>query len=139
MSSFASVLERIPRPGECHSPHSPEYQAWLNMRRRCYDPKQESFSYYGGRGITVCERWKNHYDSFLLDMGRKPSPKHSLDRIEGKKGYSPKNCRWATAKEQANNRRPRKRRKDTQKGALAHTVPTRRKQRRGLSSSKSLI
>lgn len=81
-----------------------EYSTWANMKDRCLNPNCQSFKNYGGRGITVCNRWLQ-YENFLADMGRKPSPAHSLDRINNDRGYSPSNCRWATQKEQTNNRR----------------------------------
>lgn len=91
-----------------------EYQAYCNMMYRCYNPKNKSFHNYGGKGITVCKRWKEGSKNktgfmiFMEDMGPKPSIKHSIDRKNNEKGYNPNNCRWATAKIQANNRRPRK-------------------------------
>lgn len=79
------------------------YRSWVAMRARCNNPKTRDYASYGGRGITVCERWES-FENFLEDMGERP-PGKSLDRINNDLGYLPDNCRWATAKEQANNRR----------------------------------
>lgn len=84
----------------------PEYNAWENMKQRCYDPNKTGYYAYGARGITVCERWKNSFPDFLSDMGKRPSSKHSLDRYPNYKGnYEPGNCRWATKEEQVRNTR----------------------------------
>jgi hypothetical protein len=85
---------------------SPEYQSWRAMRNRCLNPKDKSFKDYGGRGISICERW-NDFTLFLEDMGSRP---HSmtLDRINHDGNYEPTNCRWASGSTQAKNRRPRR-------------------------------
>lgn len=85
--------------------NSSEYNSWSNMKARCYKPSTIRFENYGGRGITVCDRWKNSFENFLEDMGLKPTPKHSIDRIDVNGNYEPNNCRWATTKQQACNTR----------------------------------
>lgn len=89
---------------ECNE-YFPEYRSWALMKRRCYNPNDKHYFNYGGRGITVCDRWLNSFENFLADMGKKPSKLYSLDRKEGNGIYEPSNCRWATKKEQAGNRR----------------------------------
>lgn len=82
-----------------------EYAAWTGMVQRCANPDNKRFPLYGGRGITVCARWRASFENFLADMGRKPSAKHSLDRINVNGHYEPSNCRWATWAEQHRNKR----------------------------------
>jgi hypothetical protein len=84
----------------------PEYNAWCGMKRRCYKPKDARFSDYGGRGITVCDRWMDSFENFFADMGPRPSSKHSIDRINVDGNYEPENVRWADGSTQTKNRRP---------------------------------
>jgi len=83
--------------------HTSEYSTWAEMIQRCTNPRNRFYAYYGGRGITVCKRWRASFKKFLSDMGRRPTPLHSIDRRNGNRGYKPSNCRWATKAEQMNN------------------------------------
>lgn len=84
--------------------YTPEYRAWLHMRNRCYNPNVKKFENHGGRGITVCDRWRDSFENFLADMGQRPSPKHSIDRIDNDGHYEPGNCRWAMPRVQQGNK-----------------------------------
>lgn len=100
--------KRYTTHGESSHNGTPEYRAWRSMLQRCCNSKHPRYAYYGGRGVTVCDRWRHSYQNFLLDMGRKPSPQHSLDKDKIKTGnlvYCPEFCSWATKAEQAQNTR----------------------------------
>ncbi len=83
---------------------TPEYRAWQAMKDRCYNSHNARFKDYGGRSILVCERWKT-FENFFADMGPRPSLKHTLERTDNEMGYCSDNCKWATQREQAHNRR----------------------------------
>lgn len=82
------------------------FMSWVLMRGRCYRKGNNRFQYYGGRGIRVCDKWRDSFESFLSDMGERPKGK-TLDRKNNNGDYTPENCKWSTPKEQAANRRPR--------------------------------
>lgn len=81
------------------------YNVWASIVDRCENPNSPDYHHYGGRGIKICERWRNSVEDFIQDMGEQPSPKHSVDRINTNGDYEPSNCRWATQKEQTRNMR----------------------------------
>lgn len=84
---------------------SSEYRTYNHMIARCHTESDASYHRYGGRGIFVCDRWRESFDNFLADMGNKPSPRHSMERRDNEGPYSPDNCIWATMKEQNRNKR----------------------------------
>lgn len=84
---------------------SPEYRAWNGITARCYNPSEPVFKHYGGRGIKVCGEWRHNFMAFYNHVGKRPSPKHSIDRIDNNSDYRPGNVRWATYHEQMNNKR----------------------------------
>ncbi|OAH36994.1 hypothetical protein AX777_18320 [Sphingobium yanoikuyae] len=83
--------------------YTSEHKTWAGMKARCLNPNNKFWPNYGGRGITVCDRWLNSFEAFYEDMGPKPSPKHSIDRIDVNGNYEPGNVRWATDSEQMQN------------------------------------
>lgn len=108
--SFKKISKTLTRHGEgkVGKTVTVEYKAWQAMKKRCFNQNSDVYKYYGGRGITVCERWLgiDGYKNFLADVGRRPTENHSLDRFPNNDGnYEPKNVRWATRKEQCTNRR----------------------------------
>lgn len=86
--------------------HTSEYSAWNNLIQRCYNPLSSEYHNYGGRGIKVCQKWRESFEQFLQDVGTKPTPKHTIDRFPNNDGdYEPGNVRWATQSEQCRNSR----------------------------------
>ncbi len=84
---------------------TPEYEVWTGMKKRCYNKNTGQYADYGGRGIIVCDKWRESFLAFLADVGARPSPKHSIDRINNDGNYEPENVHWATDSEQASNKR----------------------------------
>lgn len=84
---------------------TPEYIAWRNMRARCYNKKHVSYPRYGALGVTVCKEWRNSFETFLTDMGKRPADKQTIDRINGALPYNKDNCKWATYLEQNRNKK----------------------------------
>jgi hypothetical protein len=85
--------------------NTPEYKTLENIKSRCLNKNNRQYKDYGGRGILICPRWLESYRYFCEDMGKKPSPQHSIERLENDKGYYKENCKWATRVEQNRNRR----------------------------------
>jgi hypothetical protein len=91
----AELARRLPRTTHGMT-KSPEYQLWRNITQKCFNPRSTQYHAYGGRGLTVCKRWRR-FENFYADVGPRPSPSHSLRRINHARGYDPRNCRWAVS------------------------------------------
>lgn len=89
----------------CGVKYKGAYMVWIGIKSRCNNPNAPGYANYGGRGIKICDRWINSYETFIEDVGERPSPQHTLDRIDNDGDYEPSNCRWATYKEQHRNTR----------------------------------
>lgn len=113
LKKHGDIFENIPpRPHVNHGmTGTAEHRAWISMRRRCYLKTFRQYKDYGGRGIRVCDEWLSNFMAFYNYIGPKPSPQHTLDRINNNGNYEPGNVRWATWAEQATNKSPRGSRK----------------------------
>jgi hypothetical protein len=83
----------------------PEYTIWTQMKQRCYNSNNNAYKYYGGRGIKVCQRWLDSFETFYTDLGPRPFPKAQIDRKDNNGDYEPDNCRWTTARNNIHNSR----------------------------------
>ncbi len=103
MTNIASPKGKVHNRTTHGMSRTSEHRAWLRIKSRCYNPNFAGYKNYGGRGITMCDRWLNSFENFYEDMGDKPSEDLSLDRIDNDGNYEPENCRWATSKQQNRN------------------------------------
>lgn len=101
---YLELLTASKHPKHAAYSDSPEYQVWSNMKTRCLNSNSRSYKYYGERGIKICKKWLKSFNAFYRDMGPRPSPDFSIDRIDNDGDYTPNNCRWATWEQQASNK-----------------------------------
>lgn len=104
------MASRVNSKGEQTAPPAREYMAWQHAKNRCHNPNDRDYDNYGGRGVMMCDEWRDSFEAFYAHIGSQPKgpDRFSIDRINNERGYEPGNVRWATAKEQANNRRHRR-------------------------------
>jgi len=120
--SSGAIRDGVNSKSYCHGMggknRHPEYEAWQGMKRRCYNKNDPGYKNYGGRGVVVCNEWIKNYMQFYTDIGKRPSNKYSIERIDNNKSYSKDNCIWALRKTQNRNKRNSKR--EIYKGKLTH-------------------
>jgi hypothetical protein len=102
-ANYQANRERILERRRNGNTRKPEYVTWVNIKQRCLNPNIRSYRWYGQKGITICDRWLESFANFYEDMGPRPSPKHSIERLDGTEGYEPSNCVWATKHVQSAN------------------------------------
>lgn len=99
------MTDLLAHPNQTHCKRNTRiYSIWRGMKRRCHDPKNIGFEYYGSKGIEVCKKWRHSFENFYSDMGDPPSENHTIERKNNNLGYCKSNCTWATPKQQALNR-----------------------------------
>lgn len=108
LKQFKHCGNKLHRKHKMNLKKMPEYTCYMLMKGRCYNKTNPSYNYYGGRGVKICKEWLDSFDNFYTDMGKRPSEKHSIDRIDVNGNYNKENCRWATVEIQAINKRKRK-------------------------------